>query len=277
MDVKIEWTEATWNPVYGCTRKSLACKHCYAETTKAENAAPGQWGHGYAEAGGGWTGKVEVQADRLPQPLTWAEPKRIFVNSFADLFHESLAKEQIDRVFAVMALAPQHIFQILTKRPKQMQDYMSDAGTPARVEAAMADFAMLTPSRKVDPWPLPNVWLGVTAENQKEADRRIPLLLETPAALRWVAAEPLLDKLDLKPGTWLPGEGASGAKIDWIVGGGEFGKDVKVCQPEWARDLRDQCVKTGTPFFWNHFGAHAPAGEAARQIDGVIYEALPKI
>ncbi len=277
MDVKIEWTEATWNPVYGCTRKSLACKHCYAETTTAENAGPGQWGQGYAEPGGGWTGKVEVQADRLPQPLTWAEPKRIFVNSYADLFHESLAKEQIDRVFAIMALAPRHIFQILTKRPKQMQDYMSDAGAPARIEAAMSDFAVLTPPRKIEQWPLPNVWLGVTAENQKEADRRIPLLLETPAALRFVAAEPLLDKVDLKVGSWLPGDGATGATLDWIVGGGEFGKDVKVCDPAWARDLRDQCAKAGTPFFWNHFGAHAPAGEAARQIDGMKHEALPKV
>jgi protein gp37 len=195
----------------------------------------------------------------------------------ADLFHESLVKEQIDRVFAVMALAPRHIFQVLTKRPKQMQEYMADPGAPARIEAAMTDYAMIVPPRKIDQWPLPNVWLGVTAENQKEADRRIPLLLETLAAVRWVAAEPLLDKIDLKVGSWLPPEGAkaAGAAIDWIVGGGEFGKDVKPCLEEWARDLRDQCAKAGTPFFWNHFGAHAPAGDAARQIDGVKHEAMP--
>jgi protein gp37 len=227
MDVKIEWTEATWNPIFGCTRKSLACKHCYAETTTAENAGPGQWGQGFAEPGGGWTGKVEVQADRLPQPLGWTEPKRIFVNSLADLFHENLAKDQIDRVFAIMALSPDHTFQVLTKRPKQMQDYMSDPATPGRIEAAMAAFAMIKPPRSIATWPLPNVWLGVTAENQKEADRRIPLLLATPAALRFVAAEPLLDTIDLKVGSWLPGEdggkesAAEGAKLDWIVGGGE--------------------------------------------------------
>jgi len=279
MDVKIEWTQQTWNPVYGCTRKSLACKHCYAETTTSEHA--GDWGQGYA-ADGAWTGKVEVQADRLPQPFTWAEPKRVFVNSYSDLFHETLAKDQIDRVFAVMALAPEHTFQILTKRPKQMQEYISDPATPGRIEAAMAAFAMIKPPCKIDAWPLKNVWLGVTAENQKEADRRIPLLLQTPAALRFVAAEPLLDKVDLKVGEWLPangGDAASGEganKLDWIVGGGEFGAGATACQPDWARAIRDQCAEAGTPFFWNHFGAKGEAGEAGRQIDGVKHEAFPR-
>jgi protein gp37 len=279
-DVKIEWTEEVWNPLAGCTRKSAACKRCYAEAETAAFSAPGQWGHGYAELDDGvpaWTGKIGLRDDRLLLPLTWDTPRRIFVNSTSDVFHESL--EEADRIFAVIALAPQHQFQILTKRPKTMQPYIANPATPARIEAAMADIKADAP--KIAQWPLPHLWLGVTAENQKEADRRIPALLETPAAIRFIAAEPLLETIDLKIGSWLKPEGsgvATAPVIDWVVAGGEVSAKATACQPDWARALRDQCAKSNTPFFWNQWGEHVPAGgggDANRLLDGEKHEAYP--
>jgi protein gp37 len=246
----------------------------------AQAAQPGMWGHGFAEMGpngASWTGKIELQEDQLGVPLGWAEPRRIFVSSISDLFHESLTNEQIDCVFAVMALAPQHIFQVLTKRPKTMQPYLADPATVGRIEQAMAALAP-APSgpHKIATWPLPNVWLGVTAENQKEADRRIPILLETPAAVRWIAAEPLLENIDLKAGSWLKAAEDPAPKLDWIVAGGEISAEAKACHLDWARSLRDQCAKNGTPFFWNHWGEHIPAGvEAASLLDGILHQNYP--
>jgi protein gp37 len=196
------------------------------------------------------------------------------VNSLSDLFHETAPVEMIDRVFAIMALAPRHTFLVLTKRPKTMQPYIVDPATPARIAKAMQE---ITPGAAIDAWPLPNVWLGVTAENQKEAERRIPVLLETPAALRWVAAEPLLERLDLKCGAWLraaPGE--AGPRLDWVVAGGEIGPEAQPCQPDWARALRDQCAKGGTPFYWRQWGEHIPnvGVEAGAQESGGVSFAL---
>lgn len=293
--VEIAWTDTTWNPLAGCTRKSQACRQCYAESATADSARDGGWGQGFAEvgeAGPAWTGKVALREDRLGFPLGLENPARIFVNSLSDLFHESLDTETIDKVFAVMAASPRHVFQVLTKRPKTMQPYLADAGTPARIERHMAELGR---AEKIESWPLPNVWLGVTAENQKEADRRIPLLLSSPAAVRFVAAEPLLEALDLKPGTWLKAsvadQDSAKPKLDWIVAGGEIGTGAKPCQPDWARGLRDQCARAETPFFWTHWGEHipatgaaAPAGEAAepsgedsasRRLDGRMHEDFP--
>ena len=273
-DIDIAWAEATWDPLVGCTRKSAACKHCYAEALTAANARPGGWGQGFAD-GSGWSGKVELRADRLALPLGWETGRRIFVNSLSDVFHEALDTAVIDKIFAVMALAPQHIYVVLTKRPKTAQPYMADAATPGRIAKAMDELAPGT-AHDAPVWPLPHAWLGVTAENQKEADRRIPLLLETPAALRFIAAEPLLEKLDLKLGTWLKPPG-SGARIDWVVAGGETGAKGTACHPDWARELRDQCAKADTPFFWNQWGQHIPHGaaEAQRLLDGIQHEAIP--
>jgi protein gp37 len=301
IDVAIAWTDATWNPLAGCTRKSAACRHCYAEASTAASSQPGMWGHGYAEltpSGPAWTGKIDLLEERLALPLSWDAPRRIFVNSASDLFHESLPTEAIDRVFAIMALAPQHRFQVLTKRPKTMQPYMADPATSSRIAQAMAEIAGDSTPPKIVAWPPSNVWLGVTAENQKEADRRIPLLLATPAAVRWIAAEPLLEGLDLKIGSWLrEGPESSGPRLDWIVAGGETGAEAQPCHPDWARALRDQCAKSGTPFFWHQWGEHAPAagvdaapaqelgkmtfariGEAAspRLLDGLLHEEFPK-
>lgn len=272
MDIDIAWAEENWDPLVGCTRKSQACRHCYAEALTAENSAEGQWGHGFASAEG-WSGKIELRPDRLTLPLGWAEPRRIIVNALSDLFHESLETAVIDKIFAVMALAPQHIYLVLTKRPKTLQPYIADPATPGRIAKAMAEIASNGAGSDII-WPLPNVWLGVTAENQKEADRRIPLLLETPAAKRFIAAEPLLEKLDLKPGAWLKPPGSS-PRIDWVVAGGEVGAEGNACQPDWARALRDQCQTAATPFFWSQWGQHVPAGSEPRQLDGTQHLAFP--
>ncbi len=273
-DIDIAWAEIAWDPLVGCTRKSAACKHCYAEALTAANAEPGQWGHGFAGVDG-WSGKIELREDRLTLPLGWEEGRRIFVNSLSDLFHELLDNAVIDKIFAVMALAPQHIYLVLTKRPKTVQLYIADPATPGRIGKAMDAFTPGT-GHEAPGWPLANLWLGVTAENQKEADRRIPLLLETPAALRFIAAEPLLEKLDLKFGAWLKPPG-SGPRLDWVVAGGETGAQASACHPDWARALRDQCAEAGTPFFWNQWGRHIPEGtaEARRLLDGIHHDAVP--
>lgn len=300
-NVTIEWTDAAWDPLVGCTRKSAACRHCYAEAITAEAAKDKLWGYGFAEvgpAGPGWTGAIALREDRLALPLAWDAPRRILVNALSDLFHESAPAETIDRIFAIMARAPRHIFQVLTKRPKIMQAYIADAATPGRVARAMREATPEVADHAIDAWPLPNVWLGVTAENQKEAERRIPILLQTPAAVRWVAAEPLLEALDLKLGSWLratPEKNATGGGpfLDWVVAGGEIGAEAQPCHPDWARALRDQCATGGTPFFWRHWGEYVPspgggegaasttgdlldARRAARALDGVFHEGFPE-
>jgi protein gp37 len=285
---RIAWADAIWDPVRGCSRKSAACVNCYAETETAQNSQAGGWGEGFASVtpdGLKWTGKVELHEERLTMPFGMDKPSRIFVNDFADVFHEEMTDAAIDRIFAVMVSAPQHRYVILTKRQKKMQAYMADPATAGRVAAAIAVLAGQGSGRdgNVESWPPPHVWLGVTTENQKEAERRVPTLLATPAAVRFVAAEPLLSAVELKP-EWLPHPGASGPTIDWVMGGGESGPNARPIQLDWVRALRDQCARTGTPFYWNDWGAAMPDGQAARDVapeaanryvDGALHEALP--
>jgi protein gp37 len=209
----IEWTDATWNPVRGCTRVSEGCRHCYAEGVAARFSGPGQAYEGLADRsrpGSKWTGKVILVDHLLTLPLTWRKSRRIFVNSMSDLFHEALGDDQIDRVFAVMALARQHTLQVLTKRPDRMRDYLSNPMVLARIARAIArvtakgTLAQMALGREIvagfetgETWPLRNVWLGVSVEDQKAADERIPYLLAMPAALRFLSCEPLLGPLDL--------------------------------------------------------------------------------
>jgi protein gp37 len=281
----IPWTEAQWDPLVGCTRKSAACRHCYAESWTALHSQPGEWGHGFAERGPGgaaWTGTVGLIEERLTFPLGLQQKSRILVNALSDLFHESLPTETIDRVFAIMAKAPQHIFLILTKRPKTAKPYLSDAGTPDRIAHLLTEDSGSGSAASL-PWPLPNVWLGVTAENQKEAERRIPLLLETPAALRFAAAEPLLERIDLESPAFLAKGAGDKPRLDWIIAGGETGEGANACHPDWARALRDQCERTATPFFWTGWGGHLPPDQAGSaidlpasgRIDGVLHAAIP--
>jgi protein gp37 len=308
---KIEWTDATWNPIRGCSVVSEGCRNCYAmqvaarfsqrywevwqgstlicsakqklteaaARNKVENesrnavvmeareSSEGQAYEGLAyrnESGAHWTGKVRLIEEHLEDPLRWKRPRRIFVNSMSDLFHPLVLDQWIEKIFNVMFAAKQHTFQILTKRPERMLDWISRS-------------AFLSNA------PLENVWLGVSVENQKTADERIPLLLETPAAVRWVSAEPLLGPIDLEAFVTDPAPqalrtlsryySASGfdraggqtektrvvnSKLGWLVAGGESGSGARPMHPDWVRYIRDQCATAGVPFFFKQWGAWGP-------------------
>ncbi len=393
----IEWTDATWNPVRGCSRVSPGCEHCYAEGVAARFSGPGQPYEGLARrAPNGeprWTGTVRLVPEMLDQPLRWKRPRRIFTNSMSDLFHESLSFEEIAAVYAVMHACPLHTFQVLTKRPARRLEFMrwlQERGgigpyirsmTVARkdepeVSRLRRPFDEITKTEVIngrkcrardDAWmqvfnaaavthkgPAWNIWEGVSVENQAAADERIPHLLQTPAAVRFLSVEPLLGPVDLSrwapaltpwqgaaPATWsdvawpawVPpelraeiatfwseawhrgpkayaaqfatnyarrvgfGERVSGrdlgkkpiagryvhawnnigrvvrddgsygcvaaevvtpddrpARLDWVIVGGESGTKARPMHPQWARDLRDQCVAAGVAFFFKQWG-----------------------
>lgn len=281
----IEWTEATWNPVVGCSILSPGCTHCYAmkmaARIEAMSAATGRETH-YAgttklsKAGPVWTGKLALAPDHiLTEPLRWKRPRRIFVNSISDLFHENVPDEWIDKVFAVMSLAPQHTFQVLTKRARRMREYVGASDRFARVLRTMY-LNVPVDGSLADEWPLPNVWLGISTERQQESDERVPELLATPAAVRFVSAEPLLGPIDyyttsaVMPAErhpWRNGPILQG--IDLVIVGGESGHDARPMHPDWARSIRDQCAAAGTVFFFKQWGAWgrakpAPSGTPGR-------------
>lgn len=274
----IEWTDATWNPLRGCTRVSAGCQHCYAEKVAARFSGPGQPYEGLIHPRTrGWNGQIKMLPHLLRQPLSWKKPRRIFVNSMSDLFHGSVPAEFIDAVFAVMAQAPHHTFQVLTKRPDRMLAYLSE---PWRLENIYAQWCGTSGSPpEAEDWPLPNVWLGVSVENQATADERIPLLLQCPAAVRWLSCEPLLGRVDLCEhlGMWwnqtmgcFEGTGQQinarrfmGQKrVGWLVAGGESGHGARPMHPDWARSLRDQCAAAGVPFFFKQWGEWEVASAA---------------
>lgn len=299
----IEWTDATYNPIVGCSIVSPGCTNCYAMKMArrlaiiCRNASIDD--NGYAVRGTHpldhylcttkrvngntvWTGKVALAPDNiLTAPLRWKKPRRIFVNSMGDLFHESIPDAWIDRVFAVMALAPQHTFQVLTKRSGRMREYCGDLENSYEIANAILDLLI---DRKIDGkitnennplaeggaddepelknWPLPNVWLGVSAEDQARADERIPDLLATPAAVRFVSAEPLLSAVDftsIKVGgadslyraNALTGDGFDGQRLSWVIAGGESGPGARVWPgfEDACHSIRDQCRAAGVAFF----------------------------
>lgn len=248
----IEWTDATWNPVTGCDKVSPGCDRCYAETF-AERWR-GTRGH-YFETGF----DVQLRPDKLDLPLRWTKPRRIFVNSMSDLFHDKVTDEYIARVFAVMALADHHTFQLLTKRHGRMRSLLNSHEFGMMFQEAWENEPGPDgPEAYSPPWPLPNVWLGVSAEDQKRADLRIPALLDTPAAVRFVSAEPLLGPIDLhgdpigKDSVFWIGH------LDWVIVGGESGPGARPMHPDWARSLRDQCVAAGVPFLFKQWGEFRP-------------------
>ncbi|ETX26623.1 DUF5131 family protein [Roseivivax isoporae] len=283
----IEWTERTWNPIAGCSVVSPGCTNCYAmrmaHRLESMGSAPHYAGTTEMSRGGPvWTGKIGVAPERaLTAPLHRRKPTVYFVNSMSDLFHEAVPDEVIDRVFAVMALCPQHKFQVLTKRAARLREYMgrreSFGRHPSMVHAAImaATGRWSTPALDLRAWPLPNVWLGVSAEDQRRADERVPHLLATPAAVRFVSAEPLLGPVDLHQ--WLHPSGAAGQCVsidgdwchepgtcsccrrglDWVIVGGESGPGARPMHPDWARSLRDQCTAAGVAFFFKQWGAWA--------------------
>jgi protein gp37 len=246
----IQWTDATWNTVTGCTRVSEGCERCYIERTP-----PFRINHRAFDAPGigGSTG-VLLHEDRLAMPLRWRRPRRVFVNSLADLFHDAVPTEHIAKVFATMARAEQHTFQILTKRPARMRALLADGGL-ALMEATGDEETALALYDTY--WPLPNVWLGVSVETQQWADIRIPHLLRTEAAVRFASCEPLLGPVDLTQE--LPADdGKSFPGLDWVIVGGESGPDARPMHPDWARQLREQCQAANVPFFFKQWGAWAP-------------------
>lgn len=202
---KIEWAEKVWNPIRGCSRVSEGCRNCYAERQAVRFSGEGLPYHGYAEktsSGPRWTGKVKLIREMLDKPLRWRKPARIFVNSMSDLFYESLSFGEIAAVFGVMAACPQHTFQVLTKRAQRMREWFRWVDEPESGKVQAAALVALRGDVRLHQsdghrWPLPNVWLGVSAEDQSTADERIPHLLQCPAAVRWVSAEPLLGSIDM--------------------------------------------------------------------------------
>lgn len=286
MSTKIEWclrpgtTGETWNPVVGCSKVSTGCKHCYAKTVHDKRhkaylsgklqSIP-QYAHPFE--------KVQLMKDRLTLPLKWKKPRTVFVNSVSDLFHQAVPFHFIDQVFAVMALTPQHTYQVLTKRPERMAEYFSTR-----------DVFVAEPPEEIPPWgsehpaigvdkrtyhqhPLPNVWLGTSVENQATAKERIPHLLKCPAAIRFLSCEPLLGPVEIAE-YMRNGFGDCGCSnceegffckkgmpfhgIDWVIAGGESGKHARPMHSAWACSLRDQCADAGIPFFFKQWGEYAP-------------------
>ncbi|NOV15909.1 phage Gp37/Gp68 family protein [Ensifer adhaerens] len=210
---KIEWTDATWNPITGCSVVSPGCTNCYAMKLAGTRLTHHPSREGLTrntKAGPVWTGAVRFNPQWLDEPLRWKKPRMIFVCAHGDLFAEGVPDEWIDQIFAVMALAPQHTFQVLTKRPERMRQYLRDGELLDRLMSAAcrihsadgADWSADIHCGHDRGLPLPNVWLGISAEDQKRADERIPILLDTPAAVRWISGEPLLGDINWK--RWLP-------------------------------------------------------------------------
>jgi protein gp37 len=320
----IQWTDATWNPIRGCSRISQGCVNCYAERVAARFSGPGQPYEGLAEqryhlntiehrdeqgrylgqddlqiyAGPRWTGEVRAIHAQLAQPLRWRRGRRIFVNSMSDLFHEALPVGEIAAVLGVMALAPHHTFQVLTKRADRMgaffRDY-HDGDYERNLNWWINEACQRLPDgltkgirlreRLPRVLPLPNVWLGVSAENQATADARIPHLLRTPAAIRFVSAEPLLEEIDLTrinrdsvnsidalAGTYSYPVPIPHAQINWVIAGAESGPGARPAEVDWYRSLRDQCANAGVALFLKqaineHYYAYAQSG-MARDADG---------
>ena len=277
----IEWTEATWNPVRGCSRVSPGCGGgtpgvlkggCYAERVAARFSGPGQPYEGLARftaAGPRWTGDVRVVESMLFQPLAWSRPRRIFVNSMSDLFHEDLSFADVDRILAVMAMSPHHAFQVLTKRAERMREYFNAPDLACRLGAVMAkmlaDKPRLLRKRATAPiqLPLPNVWGGVSVEDQQRATERVTALIDTQLAVRFLSCEPLLGLVNLgllgtMPRDISPRYTPVAERIHWVICGGESKGGARPMDPAWARALRDECVSAQVPFFFKQWGEWAP-------------------
>ncbi len=263
---KIEWTEHTWNPTAGCSLVSPGCTNCYAMKTARRFDGMGRGYDGTTQPSKGgpvWTGVVNLLPERLSIPLKRKKPTTWFVNSMSDLFHESIPFEYIAAVFGVMAACPQHTFQVLTKRPERAREFfewwgphaydaVNDAFRKASGKTGVAVFPTqrhgMVPRR---PWPLENVWLGTSVEDQQRADERIPELLRCPAAVRFLSAEPLLGPIVIPPMSY----------VDWVIEGGESGPGARPMHPDWARSIRDQCVAAGVPYFHKQNGAWIDEGQ----------------
>ncbi len=295
----IEWTDATWNPITGCSVVSAGCKHCYAMRLAGRRLRNHPSRKGLTietKSGPVWTGEVRFNPQWLEQPLAWTKPRRVFVCAHSDLFHPSVPDDWIDQVFAVMALAPQHTFQVLTKRPERALRYFQAiesevAVTPeneglrsALIEGnAQAIYARRNAGEDPSEWlavhlPLANVQLGVSVEDQFAADERIEQLLQCDVSTHFLSIEPLLGPITLRR-EWLDGvrkgeafrdgfgneyhHAVSGHRLRWAIVGGESGDGARPMHPAWVRSLRDQCTAAGVAFFFKQWGEwRAPQASA---------------
>ncbi len=268
---KIEWAESSWNPLRGvkgnwhCTHVSEGCRRCYAERMNVRMGGPA-----YKPS----ADQFRLDEKILGKPLRWRRPRRIFVCSMTDLFHEDIPLRVIAAVFGLMALSQRHIFQVLTKRPEKMRGFLEECDARIAVSHTFAEISASPTYDSTFDWPLPNVWLGVSVEDQKRVDERVPILLATPAAVRWISYEPALGPISLvhdDPYPWVvnylagtratpdcddPGWDDKG-KLDWVVCGGESGPGARPMHPDWARSVRDQCQAAGVPFFFKQWGEWA--------------------
>ncbi len=305
---KIEWTDATWNPFAGCAVLSPGCTNCYAMKMAARLDAMGQPLYKGltrpSKAGPVWRGTVRRASDDvLLAPLRRRKPTTYFVNSMSDLFYELFDDALIDQMFAVMALCPQHTFQVLTKRAERMREYLRKKtdvpdfapGDGIRLRAWRAHDVAIEHVQAIK-WPLPNVWLGVSCERQQEFDERWPHLRDTPAAVRFISYEPALGPLDIARATMCRGDQV----LDWLICGGESGPNARPMNPQWARGVRDQCKAWGVAFFHKQNGEFASVSEvegpgrhfqfpdgrtvrrvgkkaAGRLLDGIEHNGMPKV
>jgi len=287
-DSSIEWTNKTWNPTRGCRRISPGCEHCYAETMAARFCGAGRPFEGLIQLGKQgprWNGEGRFVPDKLDEPLHWRKPARVFVNSMSDLFFEEFSDEEIAAVFGVMAACPQHTFQVLTKRPERALEWFRWAASHQNSAWEICAFEasdqippnppkrfseeLIAPPDVPEAWPLPNVHIGVSVENQHYADERIPLLLQLPAAVRFVSYEPALGPVDF--GAWASLGGDDHGRdsragdvwrsvrrgIDWVIVGGESGPGARPFELAWARGVVQQCKAAGVPVFVKQLGACA--------------------
>jgi protein gp37 len=326
-DGGIAWSDETWNPIRGCRRVSPGCENCYAEAVASRFCGPGLAYEGLAirklvvhqdgteELRGRWTGTARVVPEHIADPLRWRRPRRIFVNSMSDLFHEDLPFATIAAIFGIMAAAPRHTFQVLTKRPERMLEWFAwmEERKAANLDQAWGtallrqhnsgmvaiagglydlDVRKTIESRA---WPLANVWLGVTAEDQQRADERIPKLLRAPAAVRFVSVEPQLehvrlDHIDADRGgnpecqiDALSGRHTDMGRpcppvnrLDWVICGAESGRGARHFRLDWARALRDQCVRAGVAFFLKQVIGMDGKKVSTPPLDGKVWAEFPR-
>ncbi|MCY0863974.1 MAG: phage Gp37/Gp68 family protein [Sulfobacillus sp.] len=274
---RIDWTDATWNPVTGCSKVSPGCQHCYAERLS----------HRFGWTVHPWTApyaadNVQLHPEQLDQPLRWRRPRRIFVNSMSDLFHDQVPDAFLVEVFAIILRAPQHTFQVLTKRPTRMRSWMQD---PPRALVRLDS----------PDWPPLNLWLGVSAEDQRRADERIPVLQTTPATVRFVSCEPLLGPIDLTP--YLPHRsrllgadpfctlcgyapswhGTDIGWIDWVIVGAESGPGARAMDDAWVRAIRDQCQAAGVAFWFKQRADAQGHKQLNPSLDGRVWHEWPGV
>lgn len=298
MATGIEWTDETWNPLTGCTKVSPGCDNCYAKTMHERFNGPDSFD------------TVTLHPERLDQPLRWRKPRKVFVNSMSDLFHQDVPDEFIAKVWQIMASTPQHTYQILTKRHARMRAWVNrcalspggwithDGTEPAGaydgtghivgypelpehlrgpLRGSRGGKPRYQPTPPAYGWPLPNVWLGVSVENQQWANTRIGALVETPAAVHFLSCEPLLGEVVVPRSLLRPGA------IDWVIVGGESGSGARPMHIDWARSLRDQCTERGTAFLFKQWGSHDEHGQrmskhaAGRELDGRTWDEYPAV